>query len=116
MHGFGGETRCKQTSEMARRRAPTDQAQCFPDHGLIAGHNRKFQPRFQIVDHAENRDIRAADQIGIGIGTCRGEDAVVPELRRCRAIGIAAVEREPLCRKHIVAGLPQKIGSVVLAL
>ena len=44
---------------------------------------------------------------------CRGNDTVVPELGRRRAIGVAALERKALCREHVVARFTQELGLVL---
>jgi hypothetical protein len=72
---------------------PAKQAKRVPYHRLVAGNDRATEPCFQLLDDPKNSDIRAADEVRIRIGLCRFEGAVAPELRRGRAIGVAAAKR-----------------------
>src|SRR2546423_8284879 len=93
--------------------AVAERAERVPDDRLIAGDDRAAEPRLDLLDDAEIGNRGAAEEIHFGIRTCRLDQAVAPELRRRRAIRIAAGERKALRMQYLVAGLVQEFGLVV---
>ena len=90
--------------------APAEPCQRVPDHHLIAAHHWPVEPRFDLLDHRERRDVGATEKVGVGVGPRRFDGAVAPELRRRRAVFVAALEVEAGCAQHLVAGCVQELG------
>ncbi len=90
---------CEQSSRAAAAVAPSEPRERVPDHGLVAGDDRAAEPAFELLDDAEDGNIGAAQEIDVGVRTRGGERAVAPDLRRRRAIGVAAGKRRSPWRR-----------------
>jgi hypothetical protein len=55
---------------------PTEQTKRISYDSLIAGDHRAIEARFQLLDHAQNENVRTADEITIGIEASGLERAI----------------------------------------
>src|SRR4030088_286999 len=113
MRRLGSLAELEQTAGAIAAIRPAELRDAIPHDGLVAGDDRTIELLFQLLDHAEYGDIRATDEIDIGVGSRGLQDAVSPIGRRGGAIGVAPIEREARRMEHLIARLVQELRLVI---
>ena len=83
-------------------------AQRPPERRLIRRHHGPVDDRFQILDDVDRADVRAGQEIGVGVRAAQFHRRVEPQLARHRAIFVGIAQANRAIRDDVETSLAQE--------